>query len=139
MKKIFSIGILFLLVFNLAACTSNNKELNKGKRTPAHESIQLKKYNNEAFKDVIVNKSDADVVVKGKARVFEGVFQYAIRIGNEVLKQDHYNTAGAPAWGEFSITINKDYADRKGVIIELFVYSAKDGSKENSLEIPLND
>lgn len=72
-----------------------------------------------------------------KAQVFEGVFQYALYNGENVVKEGNYQTEGAPAWGEFEITFDKGLVSTNTSKLELFVYSAKDGSKINTLEIPL--
>lgn len=96
-----------------------------------------KQYQNEVFKEVTVLKSNGGAVISGKARVFEGVFQYAVISGKEVLQENHYQTDGAPAWGSFEITIEKELLTKEEVSIELFVYSAKDGSKTDILTIPL--
>ena len=90
-----------------------------------------KQYGNEAFDEVTVSKTGDQVVVKGKARVFEGVFQYAVISGTEILLEDHYQTVGAPAWGDFEIAIEKELLTKEDVSMELFVYSAKDGSTKS--------
>ena len=56
---------------------------------------------------------------------------------DEILKEDHYQTAGAPAWGEFEFFIEKNLLANPGTTLELFVYSAKDGSKTDVLPIIL--
>lgn len=97
-----------------------------------------KQYGNNAFKEVSVSAlQDGSVVVNGKARVFEGVFQYAVIAGTEVVKESHYQTEGAPAWGSFEIPIEKELLTSEEVSLELFVYSAKDGSKIDILTIPI--
>ena len=68
-----------------------------------------KQYGNEAFAEVTVLKSGDQVVVKGKARVFEGVFQYAVIAGPELLLQNHYQTVGAPAWGILRSRLKRSY------------------------------
>jgi hypothetical protein len=94
-------------------------------------------YQNEVFKNVVITESENEIIVTGKAQVFEGVFQYALYDGEKVLKQDKYQTEGAPSWGEFRITFSKNLVTTSNTKFELFVYSAKDGSKVNTLEIPL--
>jgi hypothetical protein len=94
-------------------------------------------YQNEVFKDVVVVESKDEFIVTGKAQVFEGVLQYALYDGEEVLLENNYQTDGAPAWGKFEITFKKALVTTKETKFELFVYSAKDGSKVNTLEIPL--
>ena len=92
-------------------------------------------YENNIFKDVAFNEYENGIIVTGKARVFEGVFQYAVVSGEEILKEDHYQTDGAPAWGAFEFSIEKDLLTKPGTSLELFVYSAKDGSKTDALPI----
>jgi hypothetical protein len=108
--------------------TQNGSELN---------DQQGSVYQNEVFKDVVVSESENKIIVTGKAQVFEGVFQYALYDNEKVLKQSNYQTEGAPAWGEFKITFDKEFLITRNTRFELFVYSAKDGSKVNTLEIPL--
>ncbi|GHH98722.1 Gmad2 immunoglobulin-like domain-containing protein [Neobacillus kokaensis] len=107
------------------------------KEEPAAEPDEPATYQNEAFKEVVVTESDDQIVVTGKAQVFEGVFQYKLSEGDKVLLEDHYQTAGAPAWGDFTITFGKNLISSDSALFELFVYSAKDGSKINVLEIPI--
>ncbi|MEH7223542.1 Gmad2 immunoglobulin-like domain-containing protein [Bacillus sp. JJ1566] len=106
--------------------------------TPTNEE---KVYTNKIFKDVKVSNTDNQIVITGKAQVFEGVFDYALYDGDEKLLEDHYQTVGAPSWGDFEIPIDKNvYAQSKNEVrLELFVYSAKDGSKEDILTIPLTN
>ncbi len=104
---------------------------------PAQPAPETKVYHNEAFKDVVVSESGGQFVVTGKAQVFEGVFQYKLSDGDKVLLEDHYQTAGAPAWGDFNITFGKNLISGNDAVFELFVYSAKDGSKINVLEVPI--
>ncbi|THE14136.1 hypothetical protein E1I69_04805 [Bacillus timonensis] len=98
-----------------------------------------KVYQNKIFKDVKVSETDNQIVITGKAQVFEGVFDYALFDGEEKVLEDHYQTVGAPSWGDFEIKIDKTTIaqPKNEVRIELFVYSAKDGSKEDILNIPL--
>ncbi|MFD1778661.1 Gmad2 immunoglobulin-like domain-containing protein [Fredinandcohnia salidurans] len=100
-----------------------------------------KVYQNKIFKDVKVTETDNEFVFTGKAQVFEGVFDYAVYDGEEKLLENHYQTVGAPSWGDFEIPIEKKLiANAKNEArFELFVYSAKDGSKENVLTIPLTN
>ncbi|MEH7306073.1 Gmad2 immunoglobulin-like domain-containing protein [Neobacillus drentensis] len=94
-------------------------------------------YQNEVFKDVVVKETADTIIVTGKAQVFEGVFRYALYDGDKVVKESNYQTAGAPAWGDFEITFDKALVSTNPLTLELFVYSAKDGSKINTLEIPI--
>lgn len=125
-------------VFSLAACNQESKPPEEA--PPVVDEVPEKQvYENEVFADVTLEEVDGKTVVTGKARVFEGVFQYAVVSGNEVLLENYYQTDGAPAWGEFTITLEKALTEKEGAKLELFVYSAKDGSKINILTIPLNE
>lgn len=95
-------------------------------------------YRNNAFKDVVVKETDDKVAVTGKAQVFEGVFQYKLLEGEAVLMEANYQTEGAPAWGDFTIIFRKDLINGNDAVFKLFVYSAKDGSEINILEIPID-
>jgi hypothetical protein len=142
MKSKFLIG-----VFGLTACSldinisTDDKKPdvidNEDSQDQDQDQEDNKQYENNAFKEVTVTKSNGTATVKGQARVFEGVFQYAVISGTEILLEDHYQTDGAPAWGDFEITIDSELMAKENVSIELFVYSAKDGSKTDSLTIPL--
>jgi hypothetical protein len=144
-RHIIWVILILTAIFNLVACSHENKAPvvdkkpnvieNKNKNTKSN--LPKKQYENEAFKEVVITETDQGVDVTGKASVFEGVFQYAIVVGNKTVLQDKYQTAGAPAWGDFQFTIAKKFV-KKGAMLELFVYSAKDGSKINILKMPIN-
>jgi hypothetical protein len=142
-KKKFLLGILMVLFFGLTSCSLNINISTDDKKPEViddgnnQEQEDNKQYQNEVFKEVTVSKSNGEATLKGKARVFEGVFQFAVISGTEIVQEDHYQTDGAPAWGSFEITINKEFLTSEEVSIELFVYSAKDGSKTDVLTIPL--
>ncbi|MFJ5762996.1 Gmad2 immunoglobulin-like domain-containing protein [Neobacillus sp. NPDC093182] len=143
MKRKIILGIVIVLFFGLTACSVDINISTDDKKPDVidngnnQEEGDNKQYENDAFKEVTVSKSNGKVMVKGKARVFEGVFQYAVISGTEILLEDHYQTDGAPAWGSFEITIEMELLTKEEVSIELFVYSAKDGSKTDILTIPL--
>jgi hypothetical protein len=117
--------------------TSPVQDGTKNPDTPTTPAQEEKVYQNNVFKDVVVTESGDNIIVTGKAQVFEGVFQYALYDGGKVLFQKNYQTAGAPAWGDFKITFEKRLVSSNESKFELFVFSAKDGSKENTLEIPI--
>ena len=87
---------------------------------------------------MVVTQTEDEVLVTGKAQVFEGVFQYALYDGEEVVEENNYQTEGAPAWGEFTLSFKKEILTTDDMTLELFFYSAKDGSKTNVLEIPIS-
>jgi hypothetical protein len=143
MKGKFLLGIFMILLFGLTACSLDINISTDDKKPDVidngndQEEEESKHYENEVFKEVVVLKSNGETIVKGKARVFEGVFQYAVISGTEILMENHYQTDGAPAWGNFEITIDKELLKKEEVSFELFVYSAKDGSKTDILTIPI--
>lgn len=121
-----------------------NNEVDENEQGPENDvtpTNEEKVYQNKIFKDVKMTETDNEFVFTGKAQVFEGVFDYAVYDGEEKLLENHYQTVGAPSWGDFEIPIEKELiANAKNEArFELFVYSAKDGSKENVLTIPLTN
>ncbi|MDF2947818.1 MAG: hypothetical protein K0S51_2497 [Bacillales bacterium] len=141
MNKPLKIFIVMALGIALSSC--KNKDVtpeNKSKEVIESSKTESAKYENEAFKDVIANVTDDEVIITGKARVFEGVFQYALLTqDDEVMLTDHYQTEGAPTWGEFEIVLEKDMTTNSDVVFELFANSPNDGSKIHSLRIPLKN
>lgn len=96
---------------------------------------------NSAFCNVQVSGSGGHYTVTGEGRVFEAVMAYAVEDGhNYLLEQFHTLDEGAPAWSPFQFDIvipEEQLPDNGTLILELFEYSANDGSKINSLIIPL--
>ena len=77
-------------------------------------------------------------VVEGEAQVFEAAFSWQLEDGHNILAEGHEMTdAGAPEWGEFTLEVNYETASQPNMSLILFVYSAKDGSVERELIIPL--
>lgn len=96
-----------------------------------------KVYSNEAFKDVRVRLQHDTVVVTGKARVFEAVFSWVLEGDLGELKKGHEITnAGAPEFGTFQFQFTLPRGSREMKLI-LFEASAKDGSPQHQLAIPL--
>jgi uncharacterized membrane protein YkoI len=78
------------------------------------------------------------LTVEGEARVFEAAFSWALEDGHNILAEGHEMAdGGAPAWGRFSFTINVPQASQANVTLLLFVHSAKDGSVQQQLAVPL--
>jgi tellurite resistance-related uncharacterized protein len=131
-----------IVAFGLAACTQPQQEETEKpmvtEEDPAPTSEDNAVYQNESFKEVVVTQTEDEVLVKGKAQVFEGVFQYALYDGDEVVEENNYQTEGAPAWGEFTLSFKIEILTTNDMKLELFFYSAKDGSKTNVLEIPIS-
>lgn len=96
---------------------------------------------NNAFRNIAVTGTNGKYTVTGEARIFEAVMNYAISDGHSYLLEKNYMlNEGAPAWSAFSleIVIPQDELPVNGTLmIELFEYSAKDGSQINLLQVPL--
>jgi len=96
---------------------------------------------NTAFRNIKISGSDGVYKVTGEARVFEAVMQYAVSDGHSyLLEKSHTLQKGAPAWSAFTLNISipKEKLPVNGTLtIELFEYSAKDGSPVNVLIKPL--
>lgn len=145
-SPIIMLMIIIVTITGLIACNREIKiqapdkkpNITERKIEKTDTNLPRKQYKNSAFKEVVVTVNEEDVVVTGKASVFEGVFQYAIIVGDKRILEDKYQTAGAPAWGDFHITLAKSLVKENTATIELFVYSAKDGSKIDVLNVPIN-
>ncbi|MHA6483527.1 Gmad2 immunoglobulin-like domain-containing protein [Paenibacillus sp. strain BS8-2] len=78
--------------------------------------------------------------MSGEARVFEAVMNYTVEDGHNYLLEGHHMVAeGAPAWSPFAIDIEIPPAQQPvngTLMLELFEYSAKDGSRVNVLSVP---
>jgi len=102
-------------------------------RTPVAE--------NDAFR-VFAPAPDTEVgstfTVEGEARVFEAAFSWTLDDGHTILAEGHEMAdGGAPAWGRFSFDVAFEHASQPNVMLTLFIHSAKDGSVEKELIIPL--
>lgn len=81
------------------------------------------------------------VVIKGEARTFEAAFSYRIKNSKgDVLIEGHSMTTGTadyPAFRPFEVSVN--YPDPKTASgsIEVFEYSAKDGTEINKVIVPV--
>lgn len=104
------------------------------------EKPDAKVYANERFKDVrAVRVAGNEFKITGKAQVFEAAFSWVIEDGHNELQQGHETTdAGAPEWGNFDFTVNAVKQTPNSTLhLVLFEASAKDGSRQHQLPIPL--
>ncbi|HSQ46856.1 MAG TPA: Gmad2 immunoglobulin-like domain-containing protein [Lutibacter sp.] len=149
MKRI----ILFSLIV-LFSCS--NKKESKGesfKILKTSDTVQvpkaaesdtaiLKEYANKRFKEVTVQKLvDHKFRVKGKGQIFEASFSWIVEDGHyELAKGFEMTDAGAPEWGNFDFTLDVTKKDTNSTLtLILFEISAKDGSRQYELPIPLNE
>ncbi|SEO03581.1 Gmad2 immunoglobulin-like domain-containing protein [Paenibacillus sp. OV219] len=96
---------------------------------------------NNAFRNVQIAGSAGKYTVTGEGRVFEAMMSYAVEDGhNYLLEKNYMLSEGAPAWSAFKLDllIPANKLPKNGTLmLQLFEYSAKDGSKVNILNIPL--
>lgn len=145
-------SITCLLILLLFSCNKHHKEETKendflisGDTIQNSKPIKTNKeiteeYSNKRFRKVIVEKEAADKFrVQGEAQIFEAAFSWVIEDGHNELKKGFEMTdAGAPEWGKFDFTIdNLKKNDNSTLTIILFEISAKDGSRQYELPIPL--
>jgi hypothetical protein len=105
------------------------------------EVIAERSEENKAFRNVKVTGSMGKYTITGEARVFEATMNYAVSDGHNYLVEDFITVdMGAPEWSPFTLEINipKEKLPVNGTLmLELFEYSAEDGSVINSFNIPL--
>jgi len=83
-------------------------------------------------------ESGPSFTVEGEARVYEAAFSWTLEDGHKILAEGHEMAGmGAPEWGRFHFDITYEKASQSNITLILFVYSAKDGSIEHELVIPL--
>ncbi len=108
---------------------------------PATDSTFVEPKENAAFRNVQATGSDGQYTVTGEARVFEAVMHYAVSDGHNYLLEESYMLdEGAPEWSAFTleIAVPPDQRPVNGtLVLELFEYSAKDGSQVNTLNVAL--
>jgi hypothetical protein len=143
--------ILFLLIILITSCNKKeesageNKELIKTSDTvrpkkTAQSGTTLKKYSNQRFRNVTVEKVNGDKFrVKGEGQIFEASFNWIVEDGHDELKKGYEMTdAGAPEWGKFEFTVDVvKNSENSTLTLILFEISAKDGSRQHELPIVL--
>lgn len=143
--------IIFLLLILVTSCNQKEKTAEETQEpVKMSDTVQpkkavpsnpnLKKYSNQRFRNVTVEKVDGDKFrVKGEGQIFEASFSWTVEDGHDELKKGHEMTdAGAPEWGKFDFTV--DVAkNRENSTLTLFLFeiSAKDGSIQHQLPIVL--
>jgi hypothetical protein len=141
MNKYFLICLFFI-----ASCNSQVPPATPGNDTVIiRDTVYIEKppsavYANQRFKDVTVERvGEHKFIIKGKAQVFEAVVSWVVEDGHNELKKGFEMTdAGAPAFGNFAFVVDvaKQRANSKLHLI-LFESSAKDGTRQYELPIPL--
>lgn len=76
--------------------------------------------------------------VEGEARVFEAAFSWELEDGHNILAKGHEMAEeGAPEWGRFKFEVSYEKASQPNLMLILFIHSAKDGSVQHQLVVPL--
>lgn len=102
------------------------------------ETLKAGPFSNERFKEVMVERIGDTYRVKGKAQVFEAAFSWVIEDGHNQLKKGFDMTdAGAPEFGNFEFRFSFNKKENTSPHLILFESSAKDGSPQHELPIPL--
>lgn len=104
-------------------------------------SFQFPVAENDAFR-VYTPRPDEELgpvfPVEGEARVFEAAFSWHLEDGHTILDEGHVTAEeGAPGWGRFQFEVSYKHASQPNMMLVLYVHSAKDGSIEKQLIIPL--
>jgi hypothetical protein len=152
-------NLLFIILF--AGCNTGDQQSsmeNKADTIRIHDTVFIEKtggetptekpsttlpsktYSNERFKEVTVEKtSDHKFLIKGKGQIFEAAFSWVVEDGHDELKKGFTMTdAGAPAWGNFSFTVDAPKKRANSTLhLILFESSPKDGSRQYELPILL--
>ena len=109
------------------------------KETPS-ETVILTKHSNQRFREVTIEKlADDKFRVKGQGQIFEASFSWVVEDGHYELAEGFATTdAGAPEWGNFDFILDVPKKDANSTLtLILFESSAKDGSRQHELLIPL--
>lgn len=109
------------------------------KETPS-ETVILTKHSNQRFREVTIEKlADDKFRVKGQGQIFEASFSWVVEDGHYELAEGFATTdAGAPEWGNFDFTLDVPKKDTNSTLtLILYESSAKDGSRQHELLIPL--
>lgn len=81
------------------------------------------------------------IVVTGHARVFENTFNYILRDSSGKKIYENYAMADAPdvgLFGDFTVRIPIPLSATSSLTVEVFEYSAKDGSVVNLVKVPVS-
>ncbi len=96
---------------------------------------------NEAFRIFTPHPEEVvgtNIQVEGEARVFEGAFSWFLEDGHAILAEGHVTAEqAAPEWGRFAFEVSFEKASQQNLLLVFYVESAKDGSNEHQLIIPL--
>lgn len=111
--------------------SENNDESNDQKIVIENEAFKI-------FSPAPHDEVENTIVVRGLARVFEATVSYELEDGHYVFEQGWVMASGGgPDWGEFEITLNVSNIPSEYVTLFIYEESAKDGSPQHQIAIPL--
>ncbi len=117
-------------------CRTNNKMFSRKVTEP---QVSLNE-NIKVYSPTYNQTVQPTFTIKGEARVFENVFQYRVKDKNgKILVQNHAmaNSPDVGQYGPFEVKVVLPDTHSQIGTIEVFVYSAKDGSEEEMVTIPV--
>ncbi|MEK7616086.1 MAG: Gmad2 immunoglobulin-like domain-containing protein [Patescibacteria group bacterium] len=147
MAKIIITAVVLLVVFAGLIVVLDNVKVNQSSPSPTITEMvtATPDYgvtgNIHVFSPVAGDEVGLPLVIKGEARTFEATFAYRIKNGKgTVLVEGHSMTTGTadyPAFRPFEVSVN--YPDPKTASgsVEVFEFSAKDGSEINKVVVPV--
>jgi hypothetical protein len=142
---------LYILLLLICACNKKSNGVKSNETIVSKDTVKLvmptiaekeatKEYSNQRFRKVIIEKiSENAFRIKGEAQIFEANFSWIIEDGhNELKKGNQMTDAGAPEWGKFDFDIDVEKKKENSTLhLILFEVSAKDGSRQYELPVPL--
>lgn len=137
-----SLAALMAAFLLMGACNSGKSPEEEASTGAAAENAVKDEpvYENARFREVRVQRVGIDsFYLTGKAQVFEATLSWVIEDGhNELDSGYHTASAGGPEWGDFAFGV-KAVKDRPNSTLSLILFesSARDGSRQHELIIPL--
>lgn len=125
-KTIVTFLIPVLSILNFSACTNQPENI-------ASQNIIIS--SPTPYEEV-----SSPLIIQGRARVFEQQFNYRIKDANDIVLDEGSANTSAPEmseFGDFEIqSYYKNPSSKEGTV-EVFDYSAKDGSEIDKVSIPV--
>jgi hypothetical protein len=121
--------------------SEGNIVINQGDLIAEKKVTVDNEFENNAFRQIKVVGENGEYIITGEARVYEAVFHYAVTEGHFYYIEEWMTVdEGGPSWSPFTIEISiaeDDLPVNGTVSLELFEESAKDSSRVNRLNVPL--
>lgn len=137
MKAVFLLIVMVVIILAGSLLFFRNEVTAPSQTTIPEEQLEK---NIEVFLPTPNQEVDVPIEVTGKARVFENTFSYVLRDinGNKVYEDFAMTDAReAGQFGNFSVKIPVPINTSRNLVVEVFEYSAKDGSVINLVQVPV--